>query len=185
MWRRVSAAAWLCDFLTSSSVHLLQQSLIISFSLAGAWSLHLPPVCSARNWAAGADGGSRRAGRTREVCGRIPPEASFNLWWRIWKWAKHLDLLLHPLPSFVVPPTPPPHHHRCVLKKFVALKSERRSTRTGVFVFLFFFRPRSSDWWGGTLVSEHPTCTKLRQTMTKLQMMILPLIYSHKVTLLS
>lgn len=47
MWRRVNAAAWLCDFLTSSSVCLLQQSVIIPISLAGAWSLHLPPVCSA------------------------------------------------------------------------------------------------------------------------------------------
>lgn len=77
MWRRVNAAAWRCDFLTSSSVYLLQQSLIIPFSLAGACSLHRPPVCSAESGPpVRMDGGSRRAGRDEGGCGRIPPEAS-------------------------------------------------------------------------------------------------------------
>lgn len=52
--------------------------------------------------------------------------------------AKHLDLLLHPSPlSWLFTCL---SHHKCVFKRFVAVKIERRSTLTG------FFWPRSSDW---------------------------------------
>lgn len=97
-----------------------------------------PSCLFCRNWAAGADGGSCRAGRNGGGCGRIPPEASSTSGGESESERNTSTCSSIPLPSLVVPPTPLPRHHRCVLKKFVALETERRSTRT-VFLFFFYF----------------------------------------------
>lgn len=107
-----------------------------SFFLGRRVEFASPSCLFCRNWAAGADGGSCRAGRNEGGCGRIPPEASSTSGGESENERNTSTCSSIPLPSLVVPPTPLPRHHGCVLKKFVALETERRSTHT-VFFMLF------------------------------------------------
>lgn len=169
MWRRVNAAAWLCYFLTSSSVFSSsrQEATVFNYSffLGRRMELHLPPVCSAETGPLVRMEGA--AALTER--GRMRTRFQKALWpfvenFKVRPYGPGASALTFcSIPPFSRGHSPHslPCHHRCVIKKSVALKMERRSTLRGVFC------PRSSEWWGGLRTSH------VRQTPAEI---ILPFV---------
>lgn len=135
-----------------------QQSLIIRFSLAGAWSRIslLFVLQKLGRWC-----GWREPLHWQNV-GRMRTPFQKALWpfvenFKVRPYGPGASALTFcSIPPFSRGHSPHslPCHHRCVIKKSVALKMERRSTLRGVF-----FVPEALN---GEVVWEHPTCTKLQ-----------------------